>query len=100
MNEYVPHSAKNTHVRANVIEAAAFKPETHHNLTGLVTIFTYMVQNNSKWTDERHQNKVYRPLRLFFSLGHTRLASLANFLFSPSFTWKPVRRIVFVFTES
>ena len=81
-------------MRTNVIEADALKPKKHHNLTSLVTLFTYMLQNNSKWADERHQNKVYRPLRLFFAFGHARVASLANFLFSPSFTWEPVRRLM------
>ena len=30
----------------------------------------------------------------FFSFGHARVASLANFLFSPTFTWEPVRRLM------
>ena len=65
---YSSFREKKNHVHANVIEADALKPKKHHNLTSLVTLFTYMLQNNSKWADERHQNKVYRLLRLFFLL--------------------------------
>ena len=52
----------------------------HNNLTGLITLLTYVFQDNCKWADGRHQNKVYRLPHLFSPLGHARLAALANFL--------------------
>ena len=58
----------------------------HHYLTVLISLLT--LQDNCKWADGQHQNKVCRLPHLFSSLP-----SLADFLFTCS-TLEPVWRLL------
>ena len=44
--------------------------QANNNLTGLITLLTYVLQDNCKWVNKQHQNRVYGLPHLFSPPGH------------------------------